>query len=72
MNAVLPGAVRTHFAGSTDSTYDQVEKGTPLKKLATVEDVASATLYFAAMAGGVTGETLAVDGGLGMLGKADA
>jgi 3-oxoacyl-[acyl-carrier protein] reductase len=71
VNAVLPGAVRTHFAGATDTIYENFEKATPLKRLATVEDVAAAALFFAAMAGGVTGETLVVDGGIAMLGKAD-
>jgi 3-oxoacyl-[acyl-carrier protein] reductase len=70
VNAVLPGFVRTRFAGWPDSAFDQAEKITPLRKLATVDDVAEAALFFAAMAKGTTGETLVVDGGMAPLGPA--
>jgi 3-oxoacyl-[acyl-carrier protein] reductase len=68
VNAVLPGFVRTRFAGWPDSAFDSAEKITPLRKLATVEDVAHATLFFCAYAMGTTGETLVVDGGMAPLG----
>jgi 3-oxoacyl-[acyl-carrier protein] reductase len=68
VNAVLPGFVRTRFAGWPDSAFNEVEKTTPLRRLATVEDVADATLFFAAHARGTTGETLVVDGGAAPLG----
>jgi len=63
VNAVLPGFVRTRFAGWDEPAFSAVEKTTPLGKLATVEEIALATLFFAAMATGTTGETLLVDGG---------
>ena len=68
VNAVLPGFIRTRFAGWPDSAFNDAEKITPMKKLATVEDVASATVFFAAYALGTTGETLVVDGGMAPLG----
>jgi 3-oxoacyl-[acyl-carrier protein] reductase len=63
VNAVLPGFVRTRFAGWDEQAFGAVEKTTPLGKLATAEEVAAATLFFAAMATGTSGETLLVDGG---------
>jgi len=68
VNAVLPGFIRTRFAGWPDSAFNEAEKITPLRKLATVEDVASATVFFAEYALGTTGETLVVDGGMAPLG----
>jgi 3-oxoacyl-[acyl-carrier protein] reductase len=68
VNAVLPGFVRTRFAGWTEDAFSASEKITPLQRLATVEDVAHATLFFCAYALGTTGETLVVDGGMAPLG----
>jgi 3-oxoacyl-[acyl-carrier protein] reductase len=68
VNAVLPGFVRTRFAGWPDSAFVEAEKTTPLRRLATAEDVAEATLFFAAHAMSTTGETLVVDGGNAPLG----
>ncbi len=68
VNAVLPGFVRTRFADWPQSAFDEAEKITPLRRLATVEDVAEATLFFAARALGTTGETLVIDGGATTLG----
>jgi 3-oxoacyl-[acyl-carrier protein] reductase len=68
VNAVLPGFVRTRFAGWPDSVFNETEKITPLRRLGTVEDVARATMFFAVYALGTTGETLVVDGGIAPLG----
>lgn len=68
VNAVLPGFVRTRFAGWPASAFEEAEKITPLRKLATGHDVAEATLFFCAHASGTTGETLVVDGGMAPLG----
>lgn len=68
VNAVLPGFVRTRFASWPDSAFNEAEKITPLRKLATADDVAEATLFFCAHAYGTTGETLVVDGGMAPLG----
>jgi 3-oxoacyl-[acyl-carrier protein] reductase len=68
VNAVLPGFVRTRFAGWPDSAFNTAEKITPLRRLPTVDEVAAATVFFAAFATGTTGETLVVDGGMAPLG----
>ncbi len=68
VNAVLPGFIRTRFAGWPESAFNDAEKITPMRKLATVDDVAAATVFFAAHAMGTTGETLVVDGGMAPLG----
>jgi 3-oxoacyl-[acyl-carrier protein] reductase len=68
VNAVLPGFIRTRFAGWPDSAFNDAEKITPLRKLATVEDCARAAMFFAVYALGTTGETLVVDGGMAPLG----
>ena len=67
VNAVLPGFIRTRFAGWPDSAFNDAEKITPMRRLATVDDIAEATLFFAANMG-TTGETLVVDGGMAPLG----
>jgi len=68
VNVVLPGFVRTRFAGWPQESFDAAEKITPLRQLASVEDVAEAALFFAAVAKSTTGESLVVDGGMATLG----
>jgi 3-oxoacyl-[acyl-carrier protein] reductase len=72
VNAVLPGFVRTRFADWPASAFDEAEKITPLRRLATVEDCAEAALFFAARAMGTTGETLVIDGGSATIGPSTA
>ena len=68
VNAIAPGFVRTRFAGWPDAAFDAGEQITPLKKLPTVEDVATVALFLAADAIAITGETITLDGGLNSLG----
>jgi 3-oxoacyl-[acyl-carrier protein] reductase len=68
VNVVLPGFVRTGFAGWPPESFDAAEKITPLRQLAGVEDIAEAALFFAAVAKSTTGESLVVDGGMSTLG----
>ena len=68
VNAIAPGFVRTRFAGWPDSAFDAGEKVTPLQHLPTVEDVAKVSLFLAADATAITGETITLDGGLHSLG----
>lgn len=68
VNAVAPGLVRTRFADWPASAFDTAEKITPLRRLATVDDIAQAALFLA-RAPGITGETLVVDGGSSALGS---
>ncbi len=68
VNVVLPGFVRTRFAGWPKESFDAAEKITPLKALASVDDVAEAAFFFAAVAMSTTGESVVVDGGMSTLG----
>ena len=68
VNAIAPGFVRTRFANWPQEAFDQGEAVTPLKHLATVEEIAALALHLAAEAKSVTGETIVVDGGLTELG----
>ena len=68
VNAIAPGFVRTSFANWPQAAFDQGQAMTPLKRLATVEEIAALALYLAADAGSMTGETIVVDGGLTELG----
>lgn len=68
VNAIAPGFVRTQFANWPDSAFDEGEAMTPLKRLATVEEIAELALHLAAEAQSMTGETIAVDGGMAELG----
>jgi len=68
VNAIAPGFVRTRFANWPAAAFDQGEAVTPLKHLATVEEIAALALYLVADAGSTTGETIVVDGGLTELG----
>jgi 3-oxoacyl-[acyl-carrier protein] reductase len=69
VNAIAPGFVRTRFANWPSSAFDQGEATTPLKRLATVEEIAALALHLAADAKSTTGETIVVDGGLTSLGN---
>jgi 3-oxoacyl-[acyl-carrier protein] reductase len=69
VNCVAPGLVQPTDASraATDEQRDELESATPLRRLATPEDVAGAVLFFASgWAGFVTGACLFVDGGLVM------
>jgi 3-oxoacyl-[acyl-carrier protein] reductase len=68
VNAIAPGFVRTRFANWPQSAFDEGESMTPLKRLATVEEVAALALHLAAEAKSITGETITVDGGVSALG----
>lgn len=64
VNCVLPGLVKTRFGNFPPALYEDTAKTSPLKRIATVEDVAEAVLFFLATAKSTTGETLFVDGGM--------
>lgn len=69
VNAVSPGMALTEFSLSLpDDVKNAVAERTPLRRLATPEDVAKAVLFFASpLADFVTGANLAPDGGLAVL-----
>ncbi len=64
VNAVAPGWIDMD-PEPTERTKRAIEK-TPLKRSGTPADIAEAVLYFASSASFVTGQILAVDGGLGL------
>ncbi|MBC8136818.1 MAG: 3-oxoacyl-ACP reductase FabG [Fibrella sp.] len=69
VNAVSPGMALTEFSQSLpDELKNAVRDRTPLRRLATPEDVAKAVLFFASpLADFITGANIAPDGGLAVL-----
>jgi 3-oxoacyl-[acyl-carrier protein] reductase len=69
VNSVLPGFIETRFHErfSTAKRRKEVAQKTPLGRNGTAEDVANAVLFLASEAAGfITGEYIAVNGGLYM------
>jgi len=64
VNCVAPGWIE--MDGSVDAAATRFAAKTPMKRNGTAEDVAEAVLFFATGPGFVTGQVLAVDGGLGL------
>ena len=65
VNCVAPGWIDLG-EGSEGFAAKRFAAKTPMQRNGTAQDVAEAVLFFAASAGFVTGQTLAVDGGLGL------
>ncbi|HEY4358094.1 MAG TPA: SDR family oxidoreductase [Acidobacteriaceae bacterium] len=63
VNCVAPGMIVT---GEVTAGYEHFAQKTPMKRNGTAEDVAAAVLFFAAGPHFITGQLLAVDGGLGL------
>ena len=70
VNSVLPGLIETRFHEqfSSPERKAQVAQQTPLKRNGTAEDIAKAILFLASQeaSGFITGEYIAVNGGLHM------
>lgn len=68
VNAVAPGAILTDSLAvvmTNDDIRNALEGGTPLRRVGQPDDIAAAVLYLASPASSyVTGQILAVDGGL--------
>ncbi len=63
VNCVAPGMIVTSEVGSS---YESFVQKTPMKRNGTVQDVAEAVVFFATGPHFITGQLLAVDGGLGL------
>ena len=63
VNCIAPGMI---VQGELDEAYAHFARRTPMQRNGTAEDVAAAALFFATAPHFITGQLLAVDGGLGL------
>jgi NAD(P)-dependent dehydrogenase (short-subunit alcohol dehydrogenase family) len=67
VNAILPGLIRTRFAGALladEAQFEHYMGGTPLRRVGEPQDLAGAVVFLASDASAyVTGGMLVVDGG---------
>jgi NAD(P)-dependent dehydrogenase (short-subunit alcohol dehydrogenase family) len=63
VNCVVPGMIAQ---GEVDPAYLRFAQKTPMQRNGTAQDVAAAVLFFATGPHFITGQLLAVDGGLGL------
>ena len=61
VNSVAPGVIPF---GGTDARIDEMIRATPAGRAGTGEEIADAVVYFLKTGNFVTGQLLAVDGGL--------
>jgi len=64
VNSVAPGVIP--FEEATEPRIQSLARSTPAGRPGTGEDIAEAVLYFLSASNFVTGQTLQVDGGLGL------
>ncbi|MBI3208245.1 MAG: SDR family oxidoreductase [Candidatus Solibacter usitatus] len=69
VNAIAPGFVRTRFAGWPQEAFDEAEKTSPLRRIASPEELGAAAVFLAADATAMTGETINVDVGQTAIGR---
>jgi 3-oxoacyl-[acyl-carrier protein] reductase/pteridine reductase len=63
VNCVAPGMI---VQGEVGEAYAEFAERTPMRRNGTAEDVAAAVLFFATAPHFITGQLMAVDGGLGL------
>jgi NAD(P)-dependent dehydrogenase (short-subunit alcohol dehydrogenase family) len=63
VNCVAPGMI---VLGETNAFFEHFIKKTPMKRNGTGDDCAEAVLFFATATSFITGQLIAVDGGLGL------
>ncbi len=63
VNCVAPGMI---VQGEVGAAYEQFAQKTPMQRNGSAEDVAAAVFFFATAPHFITGQLLAVDGGLGL------
>ncbi|MEH1101513.1 SDR family oxidoreductase [Micromonospora sp. CPCC 205561] len=71
VNAVAPAVVRTRFAAALhEGREEEAARAYPLKRLGLPDDVAGAVAFLASDdASWITGQTLVLDGGVGLAGR---
>jgi 3-oxoacyl-[acyl-carrier protein] reductase len=69
VNAIAPGLIETRFAGWPKEAFELSRQVSPLKKIATAEEVATTVLFLAADATAITSETILIDCGLTQIGR---
>lgn len=67
VNAIAPGLVHTRFAGWPEEAFTHGREVSPLKRIASVRDVAATVLFLVSDAAAITAETILVDCGATML-----
>jgi 3-oxoacyl-[acyl-carrier protein] reductase/pteridine reductase len=63
VNCIAPGMI---VQGEVEEAYENFARKTPMQRNGTAEDVAAAAVFFATAPHFITGQLLAVDGGLGL------
>jgi 3-oxoacyl-[acyl-carrier protein] reductase/pteridine reductase len=63
VNCIAPGMI---VQGEVDEAYEHFARKTPMERNGTAHDVAAAAIFFATAPHFITGQLLAVDGGLGL------
>ena len=63
VNCIAPGMI---VQGEVGEAYEHFARKTPMQRNGTTADVAAAALFFATGPHFITGQLLAVDGGLGL------
>jgi NAD(P)-dependent dehydrogenase (short-subunit alcohol dehydrogenase family) len=63
VNCIAPGMI---VQGEVDEAYEHLARRTPMQRNGTADDVAAAAIFFATAPHFITGQLLAVDGGLGL------
>jgi len=63
VNCIAPGMI---VQGEVDEAYEHFARKTPMQRNGTAEDIAAAARFFATAPHFITGQLLAVDGGLGL------
>lgn len=69
VNAIAPGLVHTRFAGWPPETFTRGAEQSPLRRIATVEEIAAAVRFLAVSGTAITGETIRVDCGRIAIGR---
>ena len=60
---IAPGPVQTRWLADHQDMVEEAMKHTPLKRPATADDIADATLFLAGGSSLITGQVIVVDGG---------